>query len=207
MREELRAGHTEDALRSLQGSQPGQLPLDIAAVNWWPHDARQQRIRSLRAHAAKDPDESLAYPTISSPLDAWRHPPTEFRLREPSEKDLILDIDSLDLGLPRRKTSHPLWHATHTFDGLVGSGCFIRDVSPRKRNRTSDRSRSVPTARRTACKELGRAMRTAYDLASGGANSGLLAAVVALNYGLYAEAIERLAAVTQNLTHPLRQSP
>ncbi|MDG2148167.1 MAG: hypothetical protein P8N09_01450 [Planctomycetota bacterium] len=195
LREELRAGHTEDALRSLQGSQPGQLPLDIAAVNWWPHDARQQRIRSLRAHAAKDPDESLAYPTISSPLDAWRHPPTEFRLREPSEKDLILDIDSLDLGLPVAKLPIPsgTQHIPLTVLWVPGVS-FVMSVREKETGQVIALAQFQLLAEPRA-KELGRAMRTAYDLASGGANSGLLAAVVALNYGLYAEAIERLAAV------------
>ena len=194
-REELRAGHTEDALRSLQKSQPGQLPLDIAAVNWWPQDTRQQHIRSLREHAAKDPDESLAYPTISSPLDAWRHPPTEFALRESSEKDLILHIDSLDLGLPVAELPIPSGTQRIPLTALWVPGVsFVMSVREKETGQVIALAQFQLLAEPRA-EELGRAMRTAHDLAFGGANSGLLAAVVALNYGLYAEAIERLTAV------------
>lgn len=195
LREEFQAGQTEDALLYLHSRPSDQLPPDIAAVNWWPHDARQQRIQLLREQAATDPDESLAYPTIASPLDAWRHPPTEFQLREPSDKDLTLNIDSLDLGLPVAKLLIPAGTQRIPSTALwVPGTSFVMSIRENETGHVRALARFHLLAQPRA-EELGRAMRTAHDLAPGGASSGLLTALVALNYEIHAEAIERLNAV------------
>lgn len=197
LHEELADGHIEDALERLSTTPREQLPPDLAAVRWWPREARELRLRTLREQVAEEPDESFDYPTIVSPLDAWRHPPAEFQLREPAEKVLILDIENMDLGLP--VASLPIPVGTQTLRSPVSwipgtaFAMWLREADSGVVQAIA-RFELLPGPRSEA---LGRALRTAHDLAPDGPAAELLTALAALHYGLHAAALERLETVLE----------
>ncbi len=192
LREELEAGRIEDALERLSRTPRETLPVDIAAVRWWPAGARALRLRTLREEAARDALESADQPTIVSPLDARRAPPEVFRLREPAPRPLVVDVQNLDLGLPVTKLEVPRGATEVRPDvSWIPGTAFVITVHEAASGAAVALARfdllSGPRG-----EALARAMRTAWDLAPEGPAAGLLAALVALHHGLHEEALERL---------------
>jgi len=195
LRNELASGAWDEALERLSEARPQDLAPGLADVDWWPAPARRAELDELRRTPDGDLLEAADAPTLVAPLDRHRSAPPEVRLREPADRDLAVQIRNVDLGLvaadltiPAGRAAVPLeigMLAGTTYDMTLRDGSLLAyagfELLPRD---SSD--------------GIGVLMASARDLAATDDEAGgqLLAALVALDFGLTAEALDRLRSST-----------
>lgn len=184
---ELAQGRVDEALTRLaQARSPG-LPEALAGVNWWPPEARARRLQDLAGEVAELP--AAAAPQLVSPVGRQRGAPRLVRLSGMVEHPVTLEIHSRELGLLAGELTFAVGQDNSPIDIklLPGTTYDLHLVDAEGASLSLASFEILPD---DEARDLGRLMATAHGLASGGPGGELLAAIVALHFGLREEALD-----------------
>lgn len=202
MHEALSDGRPDDALELLTLATNRHVLPELSGVNWWPAETRTRRIAMLSgdlARSAEDPGT----PTIIAPRGRYRTPPSELRLAHAAPRSLQLQLHHRELGLPAASELWPAGRDTLSLELTLLPASTYDVVLSELDERAEDGAGpmvcltdftmlSEPEAH-----DVGILMQTAYDMAPDEQSAELLASLVAMHFGLYSEAGQRLAKLAE----------
>jgi len=192
MRTALAKGDPDSALGLLETATSRHVLPELTGVFWWPAEARERRIELLHDDLPRS-SEDLSMPTIVAPRGKHRVAPVQIRLAQPAPRPLQLQLHHRELGLKAVSVPWPAGRRSIEIDVdlLAGSTYDIVLSEP-------DEGAMVCLTQFTILSQpeafdVGILMQTAWDMAPDDGSGELLASLVAMHYGLYAEVYERLA--------------
>ena len=193
----LADGRVDQALDTLAKATDRHLIPELDGVNWWPAEARARRLALLQRDAERaDP---AAGPELAGPVGRHRSSPRVARLTAPAPRPLLIELHNRELGLLANTlpvaagasstpldttlipgTTYDLALLDGGADGDLLSVAHFELLSP------------------DVARDVGVVMATALELGGEGPGGELLAALVALHYGLGEEALTRFDALVDD---------
>lgn len=193
VRANLAAGRPDAALAALAEAGDRHLLPDLEGVNWWPARSRVRRLADLRRDAERA--EPVLGPRLVSPVGRHRTPPRSARLDPPAEVPTRMQLHQRQLSLQASEVPVPAGADLLPLGAtLLPGSTFDVVLLDDDDGMVSLSSFELLPAR--MAEDCGIVLAEAHELGGAGAGGELLAAIVALHFGLTEEALGRLELVS-----------
>lgn len=185
---DLAQGRVEAALARLASAEPDDLLPALTGVHWWPQANRAAALVQLADQPIEDFLEDPSLPTLIAPLDRYRTPPTAIELREGNPETLSLEVVHFELNLVATTKEIPPHNTTLPLEIrlLPGAGYTMALRNPDGIYIAMAKFDLLTGAETAKVEE---AMTATGHLSREPHGQKLLSAIVALHFGLTAEAL------------------
>ncbi|MFT7464929.1 MAG: hypothetical protein ACI9EF_003289 [Pseudohongiellaceae bacterium] len=202
MNEALLEGRPDDALELLQLATNKHVLPELVGVFWWPAEARAKRLKLLAGDLAKSP-ENPNEPTILSPRGKQRLAPSQVRISRPLNRPLQWQLHHRGMTMLAASGTVAANQEALPFEAMLLPASTYDVVLNAVDAQASDGAGAMVCLTdftmlpEPEAHDLGVLMKSAWNMAPDEFSAELLASLVAMNYGLYNEAMERLETLGQ----------